>query len=79
VRKLSQPVEFRLLEREVRELDMEIDHAQQTLNWESDGILHLHKKQLLSSKHFFTSRKNVNADILCMRIKGRIFQVFGSS
>jgi hypothetical protein len=48
VRKLSQPVEFRLLEREVRELDIEIDHAQQTLNWESDGIYH---SQTLSNLH----------------------------
>ncbi|XP_065334425.1 dynein beta chain, ciliary-like [Cloeon dipterum] len=38
VRKLSQPVEFRLLEREVRELDLEVDHAQQNLNWDSEGV-----------------------------------------
>ncbi|XP_059474542.1 dynein beta chain, ciliary-like isoform X3 [Neocloeon triangulifer] len=38
VRKLSQPVELRLLEREVRRLDADVDRAQLELNWDSAGV-----------------------------------------
>ncbi|KAF4517246.1 hypothetical protein B566_EDAN011630 [Ephemera danica] len=38
IRRLSQPVEFRLIEPEIAELDKAISEAQRTLTWDSPGV-----------------------------------------